>query len=259
MKNLLSINFRLNRPKGYTGKGDKYLPKIIQNLANLLRSTQKELKYETLRLQGDKIRELSEVLVEFAEDVHNDIGIWKGLEQYNYEFFGTVLPLTLKPGEDMGPYPINKYRIQHLLWVQYHLIGPELIISPAHQDLGLLAEVISDFLEDCFEKMPINSSVKTFLAQPNDYGWDVKKKLIWLGKHSYLFRQCWYDYLENNGGKPETAIVDDFICQNTTCWSGLGVIDILASLLEITKKQKADIRSCPYLVDAYSIAQKFLY
>jgi len=46
MKNLLSINFRLNRPKAYTGKGDKYLPKVMQNLANLLRKTQKGLKYE---------------------------------------------------------------------------------------------------------------------------------------------------------------------------------------------------------------------
>ncbi|GAI51675.1 unnamed protein product, partial [marine sediment metagenome] len=46
------------------------------------------------------------------------------------------------------------------------------------------------------------------MAQPNDYGWDIKRKLIWLGKHSYLFRQCCHDYIENNGGKPEIAIVD---------------------------------------------------
>ena len=123
MKNLLSFDFRLNRPKGYTGKGDKYLPKIIQDLANLIRKIQKESKYETLYLPGGKIRELSEVLVEFAEDVHNDIGIWKSLEQYNYEFFGTMLPLTLQPGEEMGPNPMNRYRIQHLLWIQYHLMG----------------------------------------------------------------------------------------------------------------------------------------
>lgn len=243
MKNLLSISFRLNRPKGYTGKGDKYLPKIIQNLANLLRKTQKEFKYETLRLPGGKIAELAEVLIEFTEDVHNDIGIWKSLEEYNYEFFETKLPMTLHPDEDMGPNPMNRYRIQYLLWVQYQLIHPELILSPAHQDLCLLAEVISDFLGDRFEKIPVGSSVKTFLTQPNDYGWDIKRKLIWLGKHSYLFRQCCHDYIENNGGKPEIAIVDDFVCQETTSWSGLGVIDILASLLDITEKQRNDIRS----------------
>lgn len=243
MKNLLSINFHLNRPKGYTGKGDKYLPKIIQNLTNLLRRKQKELKYETLRLPSDKVRELSEVLVEFAEDVHNDVGIWKSLEQYNYDSFGTMLPLTLGSDEDIASNPMNKYRIQHLLWVQYQLINLGLTISPTHQDLCLLAEVISDFLEDRFEKMPKSSSVKAFLDQPNDYGWDVKRKLLWLGKHSYLFRQHCREYIKNNGGKSETAIIDDFVCQNTTWWSGLGVIDILASLLDISEKQKIDIRS----------------
>jgi len=243
MKNLLSINFRLNRPKGYTGKGDKYLPKIIQNLANLLRKTQKEFKYETLRLPGGKIAELAEVLIEFAEDVHNDIGIWRSLEEYNYKFFETKLPMTLQPDNDMRPNSMNKYRIQHLLWVQYQFIHPQLILSSKHEDLCFLAETISDFLEDRFKTIPTDSSVKTFLAQPNDYGWDIKRKLVWLGKHSYLFRKCFQDYVENNGGKPEIAIVDDFICQETTSWSGLGAIDILASLLDITEKQKDDIRS----------------
>lgn len=243
MKKVLSVNFRLNRPKGYLGKGDKYLPKIIQDLSSLLRKTQKTFKHDTLRLPDIKIRDLSQVLVEFAEDVHNDIGIWKSLEQYNLEFFGTKLPLTLQPGEEIEPEPINKNRIQHLLWVQYHLIEPDFILSPHHQDLKLLAEVVSDFLANRFAKMPLGSSAKTFLAQPNDYGWDVKRKLIWLGKHSYLFRQCFHEYVASSGGKPEIEIIDDFICQNTTFWSGLGVIDILATILDITEKQRSDIRS----------------
>jgi hypothetical protein len=83
MKNILSVNFRLARLQAYPGKGDKYLPKIIQDLANLLRKTQKEFLYDTLRLSVDKIRDLSQTLVEFAEDVHNEIGIWDSLEQYN--------------------------------------------------------------------------------------------------------------------------------------------------------------------------------
>jgi hypothetical protein len=55
MKNILSMNFRLARPKVFPERGDKYLPKIIQNLANLLRKTQKEYQYDTLRLPADKI------------------------------------------------------------------------------------------------------------------------------------------------------------------------------------------------------------
>jgi len=243
MKNILSVNFRLARPETYSGKGDKYLPKIIQDLSNLLRKAQKNFYYNTLRLPADKIRDLSQTLVEFAEDVHNDIGIWYSLEQYNLEFFGTKLPLILGPDETTGRAPINKHRIQYLLWNQYQLVAPELILSPGHKDLIALSEMVTDFLSDRFETLPLGSGVEAFLDQSNEFGWDVKRKLIWLGKHSYLFRKCYQDYIKIQGGKPETAVIDDFICQETTCWSGLGVIDILASMLEITENQRNDLRS----------------
>ena len=122
MKNILSVNFRLARPQIFPGKGDKYLPKTIQDLSNLLRKAQKNFYYNTLCLPADKIRDLSQTLVEFAEDVHNGIGIWDSLEQYNLEFFGTKLPLIPGSAEEAaGQAPINKRRIQYLLWNQYQL------------------------------------------------------------------------------------------------------------------------------------------
>jgi hypothetical protein len=168
MKTILSVNFRLARPEAYPEKGDKYLPKIIQDLANLLRKTQKDFHYDTLRLSADKIRDLSQTLVEFAEDVHNEIGIWDSLEQYNLEFFGTKLPLI--PGsaeETAGHAPINKHRIQYLLWNQYQLFDPDLILSPSRQDLIRLSGMISDFLSDRFENLPLGSGIKTFFDQMN--------------------------------------------------------------------------------------------
>jgi len=244
MKNILSVNFRLARPKAPPGKGDKYLPKIIQDLSKFLRKTQIDFHYDTLRLSADKIRDLTQTLVEFAEDVHNDIGIWDSLEQNNLEFFGTKLPLI--PGsaeETAGQAPINKCRIHYLLWSQYQLFQPELILSPSHQDLIRLSEMVSDFLSDRFENLPFGSAIKTFFSQPHEFGWDVKRKLIWLGKHSYLFRKCYQDYIQLHGAKPKTAVIDDFLCQETTHWSGLGVIDILASILEITENQRKDLRN----------------
>ena len=163
MKNILSVNFRLARPKAHPGKGDKYLPKILQDLSNLLRKKQKDFLYDSLRISADKIRDLSQTLVEFAEDVHNDIGIWNGLEQYNLEFFGTKLPLI--PGsvdETTGQAPINKRRIQYLLWNQYQLFDPDLILSPNHRDLIRLSEMVSDFLSDRFKNLPLGSSIKTY-------------------------------------------------------------------------------------------------
>jgi len=244
MKNILSMNFRLTRPETFPGKGDKYLPKIIQDLSNLLRQTQKNFQHDTLRLPADQLRDLSQTLVEFAEDVYNDIGIWDSLEKYNLEFFGTRLPLIYGPGEEAaGQASINKCRIQYLLWNQYQLFKPELLLSPRYQELIRLSETVTDFLSGRFENLPLGSGVKVFFDQPNEFGWDIKRKLIWLGKHSYLFRKCYHDYIKQHGEKPETTVIDDFICQETTIWSGFGVIDILASILKITEKQENDLRS----------------
>jgi hypothetical protein len=170
MKKLLSVNFRLARPKVQPGKGDKYLPKILQDLSNLLRKTQKDFHYDTLRLSADKIRDLSQTLVEFAEDVHNEIDIWNSLEQYNLEFFDTKLPLV--PGsaeESAGHAPISKRRIQYLLWNQYQLFNPNLILSPSHQDLIRLSGMVSDFLSDRFKNLPLGSGIKTFFDQPHEF------------------------------------------------------------------------------------------
>src|SRR5215813_924845 len=36
-------------------------------------------------------------------------------------------------------------------------------------------------------------------------------------------------YIHDHGGKADIPTLDDFLCQETTQWSGLGVIDILAA------------------------------
>jgi hypothetical protein len=92
--------------------------------------------------------------------------------------------LPLIPGlarETAGQVAINKYRIQYLLWNQYQLFDPQLILSPSHQDLTRLSGMVSDFLTDRFKNLPLGSGIKTFFDQPNEFGWDVKRKLIWLG------------------------------------------------------------------------------
>ena len=237
------MSLQSHRPSGYIAKGDKYVLRLADELERVLAKTQQSLKYDTLRLPTSELEELAGVLVEFAEDVHNSIGIWNSLERYSTEFFGTPLPFVLEPKEDMGQESINEHRIQHLLWVLYSELNPQLILSPTHRDLKQLAEAVSSFLKGRFAKIPRGSSVKKFLSQPNKFGWDVKRKLIWLGTHSYLFRNSFRNYVEDRGGKPEIAIIDDFVCEKTTAWSGLGVIDILASILDISEEQRTGLRS----------------
>lgn len=237
------MNFQSHRPQGHTQEGDPYLPQLARELTRLLIKTEGALSSKMLCLPNKKIEELATVLVEFAEDVHNGIGIWNSLERYNLEFFGTQLPLVLELGENMPQTGLNVHRIRHLLWVLYSELTPELILSPTHRDFNLLATVVSDFLVERFAKMPRGSAVKVFLQQPNQFGWNMKRKLVWLGQHSYLFRNSFRNYVEGHGGEEDISIIDDYICQQTTNWSGLGVIDILAATLDISQEQRSELRN----------------
>ncbi len=237
------MNSQGHRPRGYTGAGDRYLPRIERELKRFLLKTQNELRYDTLRLSNQEWSDLAGVLVEFMEDLHNDIGLWKSLEQYQLQFFATPLPLFLQPNEEIAQPRLNEYRLCHLLWGLYQELDPDLVLAPTHPDLLYLAGRVNHFLARQFAKVPRESGVKQFLSQPNRFGWDVKQKLVWLGAHSYLFRLNLRNYIAANGDEPDIGTIDDFICQETTTWSGLGVIDILAATLDLTPGQRADLRS----------------
>jgi hypothetical protein len=195
-----------------------------------------------LNLRFDNWQDLAEVLVEFAEDIHNDIGIWKSLENYHLKFFGEKLPLTPKTN-DNNSNPINSDRFHHFLWVLLPEYKADLILSPAHKDLMKLATSVAKFLKERFANVPKDSGVKKYLEQPVRYGWDVKRKLVWLGKHSYLFRDQCSNYIHENDEADRLTVLDDFVNQQNTSWSGLGVIDILASILNISEKQRKELKS----------------
>lgn len=68
--------------------------------------------------------------------------------------------------------------------------------------------------------------------------------MVWIGTNSYLFRLSFNRYIaETNNGKREIASIDDFVCQENTIWSGLGVTDILAKTLDLPEKINKDVRS----------------
>ncbi|MBI2918048.1 MAG: DUF3843 family protein [Chloroflexi bacterium] len=230
-----------HRPPGLAGKGDRHLPQLAQDLERLLSRVVRSLAFETLRLPNDGLEELAGVLVEFGEDIHNNIGIWNSLEHYNLEFFGTRLPFVVGPDE-RDRRPANEHRLQHLLWVMYSELKPELLLSPTHRDLTHLAISVSTFLGKRFAGIPRGSAVKAFLGRPNTFGWDVKRKLVWLGTHSYLFRNGFRNYAGAHEKLPLIPLTDDFVCQQTTAWSGLGVIDILAATLDMSPERRATLR-----------------
>src|SRR5438093_5073483 len=217
------MDFRAHRPQRGFRRSERSLTKIVEDLTRFLTKAQRSLTYDTLHLSGRQRETLASLLVEFAEDLSQDIGIWRRLEAYNRDFFGTPLPCVLQPDDEMDAEPINPSRVQFLLWTLYAALEPELILAPTRQDLERLALWIAAFLAERFAHRRYDSGVKTFLRTPNTYGWDVKRKLVWLGQHAYLFRLHCEAYIRDHGGKADIPTLDDFVCQETTSWSGLGV------------------------------------
>ena len=231
-----------HRPEGYSKKEVQALANISYELSDLLTDIQESLFSKILVLPENELDELALTIVEFAEDLVNKIGIWESLEKYNTRYFGTPLPFILLIGQEMPKKILNRNRIHYLLWNKYSEFDPSLIIAPNQKDLYFIAENIAKFFENKGDMILLDSSIKVFLDQPNTYGWDVKKKLIWLGKHSYLFRHSFENFIEDDEVE-KISIIDDFICQHETKWSGLRVTDILAEILNITKKQRIQLRS----------------
>ncbi len=235
--------FNDHRPNRRLGRSEQPLVKLTKDLTSFLTKAQRTLAFDTLQLSSRRRGVLARSLVEFAEDLYQDIGIWKSLEHYNLDFFGTPLPCILQSEDEMDADPVNPARVQFFLWTLYGELEPDLILAPNHPDLERLANMVAVFLTERFVRLQYDSGVKTFLTTSNQYGWEVKRKLVWLGQHSYLFRLNCEAYIRDHGGKADIPTLDDFLCQENTAWSGLDVIDILAALLDITENQRRDLRS----------------
>jgi hypothetical protein len=74
-----------HRPRGFTGRGDKYMAEVAQALRRLLAKNQPSLVRTTCRLPEDRLSQLAVLLVEFAEDIHNAIELWRTLESFNQD------------------------------------------------------------------------------------------------------------------------------------------------------------------------------
>ena len=95
------MDFRTHRPQRGFGRSERSLAKLAEDLTRFLTKAQRSLTYDTLHLSGRQRETLASLLVECAEDLSHDIGIWRSLEAYNRDFFGTPLPCVLQPDETM--------------------------------------------------------------------------------------------------------------------------------------------------------------
>src|SRR2546422_719695 len=77
MSSAAKQTFLSARLPGFTGRGDKYLGGLAQDLRRVLWKTQSNFTYASCRLPDGAWSELAVLLVEWAEDIHNDLGLWR--------------------------------------------------------------------------------------------------------------------------------------------------------------------------------------
>lgn len=85
-----------------------------------------------------------------------------------------------------------------------------------------IAKMASKYFARAFATQPRTSPVADFLATSSRRGWEVKRKLVWLGTRSFLFRFAFTTCMQGQEIAPGEGIAatDDFLCQQCTEWSG---------------------------------------
>ncbi len=235
--------FEGNRPPGESKHSSRTLFPIALALRDALSEFQESLQHDTCALLDEEVDLLAIALTELAEDLHAGLGMWQSLENYQKEFFGTPLPLFWRPG-DPPLLTFDARRFQFFLYTIWSYLDPDRVLSHFHRDLQALAQTASDVLTKHFAGQTRSSDIASFLASPNKYGWEIKRKLIWLGTQSYLFRFPFAAYAGDRlEGPPDVELVDDFICEQTTEWSGLGATDLLAGTLKVSDADRATLRT----------------
>lgn len=220
------------------------LGKVAQRWRTTLARIVKEVDAEAITLRTGEMAELAVAMTELAEDLHTNSGLWCALETHNRATFGTPLPLIWRAGDSLLA-PFDARRFQFFLHSVWRHFKSDRIVSPGHRGFVAIARQAEAFFSAAFVALPRASSVTAFLGTANTRGWEVKRKLVWLGTHGFLFRFAFADYFERNSPSETDTIgaTDDFLCQECTAWSGWGALDLLAAVLDLSETDRTTLRN----------------
>lgn len=235
---------RDSRPKQVQGRGDKYLGDAADELARHLRKCAHGFTGPNCRLADQLWGFVSPTVIEWAEDIHNGLGLWRGIEQHQQQTLRTPLPLVVAPDETVALEGFDARRIRFLLWNLWPHFAATQVLSPADPDLIRLSEFCAQFLSERFALLPKDSGSGRLMTEPVEFGWDVKRKLVWLSCHSYLLRWEFLRRMKGASGEGEIMKADEFMSNHCSAWSGLGAVDILAGALPaLTETDRSDLKA----------------
>ena len=210
---------------------------------------------------ADTVRDVCLDLALMAEDLLSGGFLWRIIEDNNTRLLGSPLPLVVPfagaggvgaagtaralPAPDSGEAALDARRFQFFLFTVFSYWVPSMHAFPDDEVFVDLAERAARF----FRRLRGRAvSSEAFLMEPDNVpdaidGAGVKRKLVWLGCESYLSDAAFRNYMARQTSEDtlDVAVMDDFLCQECTRWSGLGALEILADALRLDGQDRADL------------------
>jgi hypothetical protein len=233
----------VHRPPSAPARETRALGEIAWRWRDELERALTDVAAEAVKLDPGQLDELAVLMTELAEDLHTDSGFWRELETAHRALFDTPLPLIWRTG-DAALAPFDARRFQFFLHTVWRHFKSDRIMSPRHRGFVAVSSRAEAFFAKAFAGHARASSIAAFLGTANTRGWEVKRKLVWLGTHGYPFRSAYADYLGRNPPKDNDhiGVTDDFLCQECTAWSGFGALEMLAAVLVLPEEDRAILR-----------------
>jgi hypothetical protein len=254
MSEIIETAIRISRPAGPRGKIDRYLPKIASDLKGVIHRVKRDMPKLGESIDSGCEDVLAAYSVLFGEDIHCRLGMWRALEKWNEDLFGTPLPFLVPVGgSEEKLRGFDPRRVQHFLWraITVHHDEPDgfFFMNPCHEELAILAKEVSQFLKLRFsKKMPQDSPIRRILGKCYPEAPDLKEKLVCLARGSYLLctrapHDDPRDAHSINEYYSRVNELDDYICQSCSSWAGMGALDLLPGILGLEGQDKEDLAS----------------
>lgn len=248
--------YKNSRPGDYTNQRlepyELFYIELIEAMTDFYLKNQKKFVDQTLVLNSDDAMNLVWRIAGYLEDVVNQIGIFKAVTAKNQEIFGTPIPLFVRDTEHFSPDIVNKQATAYLVWDFFTETREDLIFSPTHDDLQTIAGEIYGYIKKQVKNVPRSSKLKNFitLTGKKDGGF-IKRRLIWLGLDSYLFRFAAINYM--TGEEKRISTVEDFLMQMNTKLSGFTPLDIFVRMVDLEQESKEELQKWeePYIALYY--------
>ncbi|HEY9247657.1 MAG TPA: hypothetical protein VIO38_00920, partial [Rariglobus sp.] len=232
------------RPSGASTSEINRLVKLAADWFDRLESALRNIKSDAFLLTKDQRLELALAMTELADDLHADSGLWRSLESCNTALFRTPLPGLWRPVDPPLTH-LDARRFHFFLDGVWRHFQPDAIVSPRHRGFASIADEAAAFFSTHLVAPSASNSVAGLFDSDHSRGWDVKRKLVWLGTRSFLLRFAYADYVTREAAQrrepPAVAITDDFLSQECTAWSGLGALELLAERLGLSAKDRAEL------------------